>query len=298
MRLTNDRIGEVSILSSALLWGLFPVITILAFHSLSPLLTLAMSTIFGGIFFALVLSIKQKWGELKNRSAFKDIFRAALILGVVFYFFFFTGLSHTTAGNASIIALSEALFSYLWFNRWNGEYFSKFHIIGSVLMLVGAAVVLLPNFTHFQWGDFSILAAVMVAPLGNHFQRRARKSVSSEVILFARACIATPFILILAYFSGENIFAIDLKQSLVFLLINGFLLFGLSKILWIEGIHRISVAKANALYAVSPLFTLIFAFVLLKQPPTSWQFLSFIPIFLGMLFLLNSGGDKIIQDPV
>ncbi len=75
------------------------------------------------------------------------------------------------------------------------------------------------------------------------------------------------------------------SYSLVFLLINGLFLLGLSKFLWIEGIHRINVMKANALASISPLITLLFAFILLQKTPTIYQLLAFIPMFFGVYFL-------------
>ena len=77
-------------------------------------------------------------------------------------------------------------------------------------------------------------------------------------------------------------------HALPFLLISGIFLFGVSKILWIESIHRISVTKANALESIAPLFTIIFAWIILQQQPTLWQALSFAPSFIGVLLLTNN----------
>jgi drug/metabolite transporter (DMT)-like permease len=60
---------------------------------------------------------------------------------------------------------------------------------------------------------------------------------------------------------------------------------GLSKLLWIEGIHRISVTKASALSSMSPLLTLLFAWLLLGNVPSIFQLVSFIPMFFGVLLL-------------
>lgn len=275
----------MAIFSSAILWGLFPVITILSYHSVSPLISLTASTFLSAIFFVSIIALKKKWGEIRDKQALKDIFWTTFFIAILFYILFFFGLKYTSAGNASIIALAETLFSYLFFNIWKKENISKEHIIGSVLMLGGALIVLSPNFTRFQEGDLLILLASMVAPFGNFFQRRARQRVSSETIMFVRSLIAAPAILIFAFLFGERTNVSNLADSMIFLMINGFILFGLTKILWIEGIHRISVTKSNALSAISPLFTLIFAWLILKQIPTSWQLLSLLPMAAGVILL-------------
>jgi len=292
MNLKKERQGEFIILGEALLWSLFPVIVILSLNNLSPLISLAWSTFFAAIFFAIVITIKKKWGELRNKNALKYILLAGFILGVLYFSLFFVGLKYTSAGNASIIALSEILFFFLFFNVWYKEYIHTAHMYGAFLMFIGALVILSSNFDTFHLGDILILLAAAVSPLGNYFQRRARKSVSSESILFIRSLISFPVIFLMAYILGDEIIWISFNKTFACLIIIGFLLIGLSKILWIEGIHRINVAKAGALSSISPAFTLFFAWLLLNNIPTKFQLLSFIPMFFGVVLLSRNGSNK------
>jgi drug/metabolite transporter (DMT)-like permease len=281
----QNRQGEVFILFETLLWSLFPVVTILSFNGLLPIVSLAWSTLFATAFFAVVMCVKKSWNELGNFSALKNILWATFIIGILFYVLFFYGLQHTSAGNASIIALAEVLFSFLFFHLWRRDYISKEHMIGAMLILMGALIVLYPNFTEFKIGDILILIAAFVAPVGNFFQQKARKLVSSETILFVRSLIATPFLFGIAYMFGQTTTVLGLKQSLFIVLVNGIVLLGISKILWIEGIHRISVTKANALGSMSPLITIFFAWLILSDIPTIWQLTSVIPMILGVILL-------------
>lgn len=282
---TKEREGETFIFLEAILWSLFPVITILSLKNIPPLLSLAWSTLFAAIFFGVVLSIKKGWSELRNKEALKDILFTTFILGIVYYFFYFFGLLYTSAGNASLIALTETFFSFLYFNVWHKEYISFVHILGAIMMLFGAAIVLYPNVHKFQLGDLLVMAASFIAPFGNYFQRRAREKVKSEAILFIRNAISAPVIFIIAYSTHVNFTAINLEKSFIFLIIIGIVLFGFTKLLWIEGIHRINVAKANALGSVAPVFTLLFAWIMLGNIPTKFQLLSFIPMFFGIMLL-------------
>ena len=45
-------------------------------------MSLAWSTLFSAIFFAVIMTIKKRWGELRNKSAMKDILWVALFLGM------------------------------------------------------------------------------------------------------------------------------------------------------------------------------------------------------------------------
>lgn len=286
MKFGRERIGELCILSEAVLWGIFPVITILSFTSLTPLVSLGWSTLFASGVFGVLLTVRRKWADVWNPRAMRDVLLTAFVLGFLYYILFFFGLQYTSPGNASIIALSELFFSYCFFNLFRKEYIPPIHLIGAVLMIFAAGVVLYPNIHSFHIGDLFIVGASLIAPFGNLLQRRARREVSSESIMFVRSVVTAVAVFFLAYVFGTNPFSINLEGKLLWLLlINGIFLFGFSKILWIEGIHRISVTKANALASLAPLVTLVCAYVLLNVAPTVWQVFAFIPMFLGVLLL-------------
>lgn len=284
-KLSAERQGELFIFGEAALWSLFPIITILSYNKVSPLMSLSVSSLFAALFFGAVITLKKSWQELLNKSALKNILLATFFIGILYYVFYFFGLRYTSAGNASIISLSEVFFSYIFFHVLKKDYIPLEHLIGSALMIAGALVVLYPNMHKFQPGDILILIAAFIAPFGNYYVRKARKVVSTESIMFVRSVISGIVIFIFALVIKGASSYLDVKSSLLFLIINGVFLLGLSKIMWIEGIHRISVTKANALGSLSPLLTLFFVWIFFKTSPTVWQSFSFVPMFFGVVLL-------------
>jgi drug/metabolite transporter (DMT)-like permease len=286
MQISETRKGELYILGEAILWSIFPVITILSYSGLNPVATLAWSTLFAAVFFGLVMVARGKIKELKTPGIWPHISLIAFFIGWLFYGLYFSGLKYTTAGNASIIALMEIFFSYLLFNVWKKEEFSGRQSLGAVLMLLGAGVILFPkDGVSLHFGDWLVLAGTACAPVGNYFQQKLRKQISSETMLFLRSLLTFPFVFLLAY-----VLKLPVGWSLVsgwfwLLVLNGFVALGLSKLWWVEGIHRISVTKANALSVVAPLFTLFFAFIILRQAPTVWQLSAFVPLAAGLVLL-------------
>ncbi|MBI4093169.1 MAG: DMT family transporter [Candidatus Kerfeldbacteria bacterium] len=283
--MNRERQGELFILLQTPLWGLFPIITILTLNRLSPLISLVWSTLFSCIFFAVVVSLKKKWRDLTNIAALKDVLWNVFFVGILYYVLFFYGLQHTSAGNAGIIALTEVFFSFVFFHLWRRHFIPRVHILGALLVLLGAVIVLFPTFTHFQIGDIFILVGVFFAPFGNFFNQRARKRISSEAIMFIRSALSAPLLFAIAFMLGERNLTSKLYESVTYLAINGIFLLGLSKLFWIEGIHRISVTKANALASISPLLTLLFAWLILHNIPTAWQLLSLVPMVVGIKLL-------------
>lgn len=80
------------------------------------------------------------------------------------------------------------------------------------------------------------------------------------------------------------------------LLLLGVVFFGVHKILWIEGINRIAITKANAIHAIAPIFTLLWVFLWWDESPTLYQVAGFIPILIGAwLVTLKKDIFKIIK---
>ena len=284
---TDERKGEVLIFSEAFIWGLFPVITVLSYAKLPRLISLAYSTLFAALSFGVLVIYRKTWSDFANPQLWKYVLGIVFFIGILFYSLYFTGLTKTTAGNAGIIALFEIFTSFLFFHVLRKDHISMEHIVGAICMLVGAVIILAPNFTMFNAGDIFVLAATFCAPAGNLFQQKARKIARPESILFLRSLLAFPAVLIIANVLGIHAPLSDVRDSLLFLLINGVVLFGLTKIMWLEAIHRISVTKAMSLSSISCLFTLIFAWLFLHQAPNAWQLISLAPMLLGVFLLTD-----------
>ena len=283
--MSEERKGEAYIFLGGLLWASFPIITILSYRSISSSAALVWSTFFAAIFFAAVMAYKRRWAELRNARIWKLGLLIALFTGVLYYSLMFLGLEFTSPGNVAIIALFEVFSSFLIFNVYKKEAFLGEHILGAVLMVIGAGIVLVRDFSGINIGDFFVLIAACVAPVGNIFQQRARAIASSETVMFVRSVLSVPALAVLAYTLGTHTSFEDLRASLPFLLINGVLLLGLSKIFWVEAIHRISVTKAVALSSLNPFLTIVIAWIVLSQVPNVWQLVSLIPLTLGVLLL-------------
>ncbi len=281
----SRRIGEAFILAAAVLWGLFPVVTTALYTALPPIASLAWSVAFSAVFFLLLFLVRGQRISLPPRATLMDILWVTLLLAFGFYLLLFIGLRETSPGNASIIGLTEVFFSFLFFHIWRREEMTTVHIIGALVMVIGAFIVLSHGADGLRRGDLLVLAANALAPIGNYFQRRARQSVSSETILLFRSIGSTALLFLIAAVVEGGVAVPRNGSTLGLLAMNGVVIFGISKIFWIEGIHRISVIKANALSCIAPAVALLCAWLLLGLSPTLWQLLSLPVMGAGMVLL-------------
>ena len=284
----EKRKGEMFVVAGSLLWAAFPVVVVMSYAKISGLVSLAWSTVFAAVFLVGVILWRGSWQDMKSRLFWQYTAAVAFFNGVLFYSLFYIGLEHTTPGNASLIALIEILTSFIFFNLFKKEHISREHKVGSVLMFLGALIVLSNNFSHFNIGDLLIFVAMFCGPIGNHFQQKVRRISATENLLLGRYLITIPVVFLMASILHPGISLGFSRSSFWLLAFNGLLIFGLSKIFWVEGIHRIPVTKAISLSSASPIITMFLAWVLLKQSPTMWQLTAFIPLFLGIILLTDN----------
>ncbi len=287
MNLTETRKGEFYILAESLINSLFPVISLISFATLPPLFSLSYSWVFTALFFLFVIAYRNKFSELADLELLKDLIWVVLFIGILYYGLYFFALRYTTANNAGIIIQMELFFTFLFFNVWKKEALTTEHLLGAGLMLFSTLLIFFPQIRHldFNKGDLLILLCTAFPPVGNFFQRKMRRKASSESVMFLRTIFSLPFVFLLAFvLSGNETQSVDLK-TILFLLFNGIIILGISKIFWLEAILRISVTKANALASIKPVLTILFSFLMLGNLPNLWQLSSIPPMLLGVYML-------------
>ena len=285
--MTEKRKGELFIFVEAILWALFPIITVLSLKSVSSITALLWSSFFAALFFGIMVVWRKTWNEFKNPEVWKNIFWVVISISVIYYGLYFFGLTKTTPGNAGIIALFEVCTTFFLFHVVRKEHVPLRHFIGAFFMTAGAVMILWEGYRGFHIGDLLIFVATFSPPIGNYFQQKMRKFASAETILFLQTVLSLPFIYGLLLFVGAQNTMKDVYVVLPFLAVNGIFILGASKIFWIEGIHRISVPKALGLASFAPLVTLLAAFFVLQQTPTAIQFASLVPFIVGILLLTD-----------
>lgn len=285
--MTESKKGNIYIIVEMILWSFFPIVSFLGLGKLPGIVALFWVNIFSTLLFLIIMIFRKKLKELKNKKAWIYAIGTVIFINIIFYGLFFYALDKTTPSNVAIMGLFEIVPSYIFFQLVKKEHFSKIHLLGIILAITGVLIVLLPKAGKVNIGDYIIIFSAFFPPFGNWCQQQTRKLVSSETALFLRHLMATPFLFILAVAFKSNVANYDISEVIIWLLINGIFVFGLSKIFWLEAIHRMSVTKALAINSLAPVFTVLFAWILLNQAPTYIQLLALPFLIVSILILTN-----------
>lgn len=271
--------------------GLFPVLTVVAYaNHLLPLSTLTYSYVIATILFAILLTIKKEWKKnIFNTRAIKDIVLAVLFIAIVYHLFYYLAISFTSPQNVALISITEAAFSFIiigWITK--KEPVSPSHFFGAMLMLFAAGIVLFNNQSAINIGDVLMLCAVIIAPIGNIFAKRALHQVSLSYLLFLRSLTGAIIFFIASLIFEKTIPLEIIFRSLPYLLYSGLVFMGLMKIINLFSFKKTSVTHTISFNCLAPVFTFIFAWIILKDAPTTVQIFAIIPSFVGLFFLTTA----------
>ncbi|MCF6245025.1 MAG: DMT family transporter [Sulfurovum sp.] len=278
--MTREREGEALSLGMSILESWFPILSIVAMSYVGALHTYMYSLIIAFFFYMAIMYKRDRFSELKNKDAYPDLLLTTFLITTIFTLIFI-GMRYTTAGNMAVIVFLQVLFSYLYFNVLGKEKMDTIHLIGAVIMTVGALIILVPSDLNFNKGDLLILLASALAPFVNLYQKRAREYCSAETILGFRTVVGFPFVAALAYFLEPSVSYDNFMSALpyIFLIATG--IYVAAKIMWIEALNRISITKLSAMLALLPVFTLFFAYIYLGEIPEFRQIMGIIPVLVG-----------------
>ncbi len=289
--MTQEREGELYMIGVSLFESWFPILSIISLASIGALHTYAFALLISLFFFGFIIIKKRLLPELNNKAAYKPLILTSLWITTLFVLIF-VGIRYTTAGNMSVIIFLQLFFSYLYFNILGKEKMRLVHSFGAFFMGVGAMIVLFPDKWEFNQGDLIILIAAAIAPVANLYSQRARKFCSSELVLGVRTLLALPVVSLLAWLFEPELTLENLQTALPYVAVIGLFIFGLSKIFWMEALHRISITKVSAMVALVPLLTLIFAYFYLGEVPELRKLIGVIPILIGGWLLTKPMKDN------
>ena len=278
--MTKEREGELLMLGLTVLESWFPILSIVAMSYVGALHTYMYSLIIAFFFYMAIMYKRDRFKELKNKAAYKDLLLTTFWITFIFTLIFI-GMRYTTAGNMAVIVFLQVLFSYLYFNVFGKEKMDTLHLVGAVIMGVGALIILFPEDFAFNKGDWLILISAAAAPIVNLYQKRARAYCSAETILGFRTVVGFPFVALLAYFLEPAVSYENFMSALPYMFLIATGIYVAAKIMWIEALNRMSITKLSAMLALLPVMTLFFAYIYLDEVPEFRQIMGIIPVLVG-----------------
>lgn len=292
----QEHIGEIFILSKLPIVGILPILINYTTKLMPPLLFAGASALIAAILLIPYLVFTKQIWKIFDRKVFPYLLGVTLFIIIVPLSFIYVGSSKTSSINTTLLLQTELFFTFIICGAFFGEKITPQRIIGGVAILAGASIVLFKETLTPNLGDLLIITGTMFYPIGKIFAKKALGMTSASVIIFVRSFLGGLTLVGLSFLFEK--YALSMRDYIVrdilFILINGILLQLVSKILWYQGLKRIDITKAVSIGIAMPVFSLLYAFLFLKEVPTLTQWIGFFAILMG-LFVITRKRTEVVE---
>ncbi|MFH1284113.1 MAG: DMT family transporter [Candidatus Peregrinibacteria bacterium] len=288
-QLSREKSGEIMILCETLMYSLFPIIVAHSTKILPPILFAGLSTMTAAVSLFVFLLIGRKLKSLANKEMLKYTLGITLFIIIIPSILIFTGSSKTSGINTTILLQSEIVFTFIIFGLFAIEKITLSRVLGAFIVLLGTVFIIYNGSREINTGDLLMIAGTFFYPIGNIFAKKALKVGDPSAILFVRSFLGGIVLIgVSLIFENQTSTMNKISDHWPLILLSGVFIYHLSKILWYEGIKRIDISKATTISTGGyPAFSLLFAFLFLKEIPTIYQLIGFATIILGIFVLIR-----------
>jgi drug/metabolite transporter (DMT)-like permease len=306
-QLKNERIGYLSAIIAAILFGSVSTIIKPVLEDLNALSVSSLAYIIAGLSLIPFLkfsftnsnsnnilkttnktSNKRKW---TNNKSYFLLLLTSICGALIAPSLFFYGLSNTSASDSSILINGEVLFSILLAIIFFNEKLIKREIIAVILVLFG--IVILTTNMHFSnsflelnIGNILIVGSTFFWALDNNISKIISKTIHIPKIIVLKSLIGGSLLFILTMIIfGIEVFEINIFH-IPYLVFAGSMGFGASLFFFLNSLKRIGTVKTILLFSTSSIFGMIFATIFLNENITIYQIIA-VAVILGGCYLVK-----------
>ena len=207
---------------------------------------------------------------------------AALLSALIFL-----GLSYTSVTNAVLLSRFGPVLFALLGAFLLGKKITKLEFFGFTLILVGiGAITLRESMYQLNRGDVLILASAVVYAITALIGKlMLSEQCSLAVVVFTRNFIsAIVFFIIAIMLFGFNHFGdVFSGQLWIIMSIYALIIIVIAQLLWYASLGKLDSKTAGALASLSPVFGVLYAYLLNGERPSIVQVNAFIVIMIGLV---------------
>ena len=285
---------DILMLMAVLCWAVNFSFIKIALRELSPLGFNGIRLFFASLILIIALFISRE-GFSFAKSDILKIFFLGIIGNTAFQLLFIQGLNWTTASNTSVIMAMTPVFVALLSTLLKQE---KIHWAGWLGIAISFIVFYFVITKHvgtfnFSWeelrGDLMILTGNLFWAVYTVFSKPFLDKISPLKWTSVTLAVGTVFFL---PFAASDIVRIHWSevsfQAWGALIYSSLLAIAICYVIWYASVKRVGNSKTAVYGYLSPIFTIIFAYLLISERVTLLQFAGAL-IILGGVYLTRSG---------
>lgn len=286
MRNNKEIVGFGFAVLDMVTYGLLPVFSHYFVTQMDPLFFSGIVTVLGSLPLFARLKLKKKNFEIGPSPFLKPL----LIIGILnafATFLYFEGTKLTSGINTGLLTQLEPFFSIVLAAIFLGEALMINQLLATVLMVIGAAVIVYSKTSPLNLGDVMILSVPIFSQISHIFAKKVINKVSDvSVIPATRLLYSGVLLLILAVVVNPSSFGALLSpQNIISIILFAFIFRTLDQLFWYLALERIPLARTSAVLPLAVAISFVGSVLILKEVPLPKHYFGMLLIFGGLLWL-------------
>ena len=272
-----------------IIWSTMPTVSKLLLGQLDSYTLLSLSTLLAGVIMFIVNICFKKWSIIKSYSI-KDYAKMAAISlpGVFFYYaFYYAGAAILSASQAFIINYLWPVMSIIFACLILKEKMTVRKIVAVALSFLGVFTVAGNDLISFNAQSIKgmLLCFLAAVSYGLYTALNKKSSFDKQVSITVSMFVTGLLSLIIAFVRGENIFI--QPAQLLGLLWNGLFTMAVANLLWMLALQAGNTAKISNLAYITPFLSLVWTFLILREPIKPLSIIGLCIIVVGIFIQLK-----------
>ncbi len=279
---------DLFMLLAVLIWAFNFSFLKIALREFSPLGFNGIRLVFASLV-ALLILFFSKEGLFLTRSFFWKLFFLGIVGNTIFQLLFIHGLNWTTASNTSIVMAMTPVFVALLSSLARQERIHWAAWGGILISLIGFYFVITKQAGtfHYSWqslrGDLMIFAGNLCWAIYTVYSRPLLEKISPLKLTAVTMAIGTVFFL---PFCMGDIFRLRPAEisfkAWVLLFYSGLFALVVSYLIWYYSVKRVGNSKTAIYGNITPIFTVLLAYIFLAERLSFLQVAGALIIFIGV----------------
>jgi drug/metabolite transporter (DMT)-like permease len=285
---------DIFMLLAILCWAINFSFIKIALREFSPLAFNGIRLLFASLILIIALFVRGE-GFYLAKSDIPKILFLAIIGNTAFQLLFIHGLNWTTASNTSVIMAMTPVFVALLSVLLKQEKIHWAGWLGIVISFIGFYFIITKQVGtfHFSWeelrGDLMILAGNFFWAIYTVFSKPFLEKISPLKWTSITLAVGTVFYLPFAALDIVRIQWSEISfQAWAALIFSGLFAIAICYVIWYASVRRVGNSKTAIYGYLTPIFTILFAYLLIAERITLLQIGGALIIFAGV-YLTRSG---------
>ncbi len=289
-------------LLAMLFWGVSFVWSKVVFKTYTPLTTIFFRLIISVAFLFLYLFVSHTMERINKRDV-KFFLLSALFNPFLYFLGENFGLQQVSASLASVVIATIPVLTPFIVIFFYNEKITRINIIGLLVSFIGIIIIVLSDTNKLQ-GDFSgiliLLLAVLSAIFYTIFVKKLSKTYNAVTIIAYQNLIGVLLFLplVLLFDMDSILHTTPNTETITSLLMLGILASSAAFIFFTDAIKNLGIIKTNLYTNSIPVFTFLFAFIILGEEITLFKAVGLTAVIVGIILSERSKGKTVhLKEP-